>query len=157
MFPADLKVVLVWLAASILAVYVPFLNESPVRVVLTLPVILFLPGYCLIAALFCKEDDIDLIERVALSFGLSIAVIPLIGLGLNFTLWGIRLAPIVISLTLFTLAMILVAHYQRALLPPEQRFGFPFPEIAGTIRNSFFPQEGSRVSRSHISGDGSAS
>jgi len=52
MFPADLKVALVWLAASILAVCVPFLNESPVRVVLTLPVILFLPGYCLIAALF---------------------------------------------------------------------------------------------------------
>jgi uncharacterized membrane protein len=146
-FPADLKVAIVWLAASILAIYLPFLNESPLRVVLTLPVILFLPGYCLIAALFCKEDDIDLIERIALSFGLSIAVVPLIGLGLNFTPWGIRLDPIVISLTIFTMAMILIAQYRRTLLVPEQRFRFPFSEIASTIRTSFNPREGTRVDR----------
>jgi hypothetical protein len=34
-FPADLKVALAWLEASILAIYLPFLNESPFRVVLT--------------------------------------------------------------------------------------------------------------------------
>ena len=146
-FPADLKVALVWLAASILAIYLPFLNESPLRVVITLPVILFLPGYCLIAALFCKQDDIDLIERIALSFGLSIAVVPLIGLGLNFTPWGIRLDPIVISLTIFTVAMILIAQYRRTLLPKEQRFRFPFSEIASTVWDSFNPREGTRVDR----------
>ena len=144
---ADLTVVLVWLAASILAIYLPVLNESSVRIVLALPVILFLPGYSLIAALFCKDDDIDFIERIALSFGLSIAVVSLIGLCLNFTPWGIRLDPLVISLTLFTVAMILIAQYRRTLLVPEQRFRFPFSEIASTIRNSFHPQEGSRVDR----------
>jgi len=144
---ADLTVALVWLGASILAIYIPVLNESPVRVVLALPVILFLPGYSLIAALFCKEDDIDLIERIALSFGLSIAVVSLIGLCLNFTPWGIRLDPLVISLTLFTVAMILIAQYRRTLLLPGQRYRFPFSEIASTVRNSFHPQEGSRVDR----------
>jgi len=144
---ADLTVALVWLAASILAIYLPVLNESSVRVVIALPVILFLPGYCLIAALFCKEDDIDLIERIALSFGLSIAVVSLIGLCLNFTPWGIRLDPIVISLTLFTVAMILIAQYRRTLLVPGQRFRFPFSEIASTVRNPFNPHEGSRVDR----------
>jgi len=144
---ADLTVALVWLGASILAIYIPVLNESPVRVVLALPVILFLPGYSLIAALFCKEDDIDLIERIALSFGLSIAVVSLIGLCLNFTPWGIRLDPLVISLTLFTVAMILIAQYRRTLLLPGQRFRFPFSEIASTVRNSFNPHEGSRVDR----------
>jgi uncharacterized membrane protein len=144
---ADLTVALVWLAASILAIYLPVLNESSVRVVLALPVILFLPGYSLIAALFCKEDDINLIERIALSFGLSIAVVSLIGLCLNFTPWGIRLDPLVISLTLFTVAMILIAQYRRTLLVPGQRYRFPFSEIASTFRNSFHPQEGSRVDR----------
>jgi uncharacterized membrane protein len=144
---ADLTVALVWLAASILAIYLPVLNESSVRVVLALPVILFLPGYSLIAALFCKEDDINLIERIALSFGLSIAVVSLIGLCLNFTPWGIRLDPLVISLTLFTVAMILIAQYRRTLLVPGQRYRFPFSEIASTVRNSFHPQEGSRVDR----------
>jgi len=144
---ADLTVALVWVAASILAIYLPILNESAVRVIIALPVILFLPGYSLIAALFCKEDDIDFIERIALSFGLSIAVVSLIGLCLNFTPWGIRLDPLVISLTLFTVAMILIAQYRRTLLLPGQRFRFPFSEIASTVRNSFNPHEGSRVDR----------
>jgi len=146
-FPADLKVAFVWLAAIILAVYLPVLNESPIRVVFTLPGILFLPGYCLIAALFPKQDDIDLIERIALSFGLSIAVVPLIGLVLNFTPFGIRLDPIVIALAIFTLVMIVAAQYRRSLLPAEERFTVPFAEIAGTFRNAFFSETGGRLDR----------
>jgi len=33
--------------------------------------------------LFPGKDDLDGIERIALSFGLSIAVVPLLGLALN--------------------------------------------------------------------------
>ena len=146
-FPADLKIAVVWLIVSILAIYVPFLNTSPVRVLLVLPMILFWPGYCLIASLFPQESDIDLLERFALSFGLSIAVVPLIGLRLNFTPWGIRLEPVVVSLALFTIAMIFIAHYRRALLPPEDRFRIPFAESADTIRNAVFSHSGSRVDR----------
>jgi len=146
-FPADLKIAVVWLIVSILAIYVPFLNTSPVRVLLVLPMILFWPGYCLIASLFPQESDIDLLERFALSFGLSIAVVPLIGLGLNFTPWGIRLEPVVVSLALFTLAMIFIAHYRRALLPPGERFRIPFAESADMIRDAVFSHSGSRVDR----------
>jgi len=146
-FPADLKVALAWLAANILVIYLPVLNETPIRVVLLLPGILFLPGYCLIAALFPNNRDMDLIERIALSFGLSIAIVPLIGLGLNFTPFGIRLDPIMISLTVFSLVMILVAHYRRALLLPPERFGVPFSEIAGTLREALFPDSSSRTDR----------
>jgi uncharacterized membrane protein len=146
-FPADLKIAVVWLVVSILAIYVPFLNTSPVRVLLVLPMILFWPGYCLIASLFPQESDIDLLERFALSFGLSIAVVPLIGLGLNFTPWGIRLEPVVVSLTLFTLAMIFIAHYRRALLPPAERFRIPFAESADMLRDAISVRSGSRVDR----------
>ena len=83
-FPADLTLVVVWLAASIVAIYLPILNETPLRIVLALPVVLFIPGYCLIAALFPKEGDIGLVERIMLSIGLSIAIVPLIGLGIKF-------------------------------------------------------------------------
>ena len=145
--PADLKVTLVWLAASILTIYLPFLNETPIKAILIVPGILFFPGYCLIAALFPKNDDISTSERIALSIGLSVTVVPLIGLALNYTPFGIRLDPFVISLTVFILVMILVAHYRRALIPREKRFRVPFNEITGTIRNSFFPTEGSMVDR----------
>jgi uncharacterized membrane protein len=109
--------------------------------------VLFIPGYCFINALFPKDGEIDLIERIALSFGLSIAVVPLIGFGLNFTPWGIQLDPIVISLTLFTMVMILVAHYRRALLPSEERFKMPFSKIMYIIQNGIFPARSSKADR----------
>lgn len=65
--------------ACILFVMVPPLNETPVRVVLGLLLVLFLPGYSLIAAMFPRGDDLDGIERIALRFlGLGIAVVPLL-------------------------------------------------------------------------------
>jgi uncharacterized membrane protein len=146
-FPADLKIALLWLAASLAAIFLPGLNDSPLRFALVVPGLLFLPGYCFIALLFCGEHDIDLIERTVLSFGLSIAIVPLIGLGLNFTPWGIRLVPLVVSLTLFSLAMILAAHYRRSLLPMEERFRVPFREGLAAIRKEVAPEGGPRIER----------
>lgn len=49
------------------------------------------------------EKYLDTIERVALSLGMSIALVPIIGLLLNYTPWGIRLTPIVLSLLALTI------------------------------------------------------
>jgi len=143
-FPADLTLVVIWLEISIVASYLPILAQTPVPVVFAFPVVLFIPGYCLIAALFPKNDDIGLSERIALSIGLSIAIISLIGFGLNFTPWGIRLDSIVISVSLLTWVLVLVAHYRRALLPFEERFRVPFSAIADRIRQEFLPQPGEK-------------
>jgi uncharacterized membrane protein len=97
--------------------------------------VLFLPGYSLIAALFPKKNDLDGIERLALSFGLSIAVVPLIGLGLNFTPFGIRLVAILVSLSIFTLAMCLIAHFRRSKLTCEERFEVPFSYIYSSLKS----------------------
>ena len=91
------------------------------RILLGLPFILFFPGYTLIAALFPKRTQLDSIERIALSFGLSIAVVPLIGLILNYTPWGIRLYPILVSLTGFIIAMSVVAWIRRSYTLPSER------------------------------------
>ena len=144
---SDLKLVVVWLAAAILAIYLPPLNETPIRVVFALPVMLIIPGYCVILALFPKEGDIDLMERIVLSVSVSIAVVPLIGLGLNFTPWGISLDPIITAITAFTAVIMLAAHYQRARLHPEEQFRMPFSELAGTIRHEFFPEGSRRIDR----------
>lgn len=91
------------------------------RIILGLPFILFFPGYTLISALFPKRKSLDSIERIALSFGLSIAVVPLIGLILNYTPWGIRLYPILIALFAFIMLMSFIAWIRRSsLLPSEQ-------------------------------------
>jgi uncharacterized membrane protein len=109
--------------------------------------VLFVPGYALIAALFPGKADLDGIERLALSFGLSIAVVPLIGLALNYTPWGIRLDPILTSLVLFTLAMTAAAHYRRALLAAQERFTVPFRAILVSLHAEFLPAESSRLDR----------
>jgi len=64
--------------------------------------VLFLPGYSLIKALFGSKE-IDNIERFALSIGLSLALVPMAGLLLNYTPWGIRTTPVTLSLLGLTL------------------------------------------------------
>jgi len=86
------------------------------------PLVLFLPGYSLIAALFPRKDDLDGIERIALSFGLSIAVVPLLGLALNYTPFGIRLVPVLVVLSVFTVSLAVIAGVRRQGLPEGERF-----------------------------------
>jgi len=75
--------------------------------------VLFLPGYVTVQALFPEGKELDNIERFALTVGLSLAITPLIGLLLNYTPWGIRLDPIVISLSIFTLGLAISGTFRR--------------------------------------------
>jgi hypothetical protein len=87
--------------------------------------ILWLPGYAFIKALFPKQlplrtndKDLDTIERIALSIGMSIALVPIVGLLLNYTPWGIRLTPIVLSLlglTIVFAAAAVIREYQKII------------------------------------------
>jgi len=145
--PADLQCAVIWIVFTVATVYLPVINETPLRVLFALPFILFIPGYLLIAALFPKQDDLDGIERVALSFGLSIAIVPLIGLALNYTPWGIRLDPILTALALFTFGMAGVALYRRLLVLEEERFTVAFGAGVAQIRSELFDADASRLDR----------
>lgn len=81
--------------------------------------VLFIPGYVTVEALFPKGRELDGIERFALSVGLSLALVPLIGLLLNYTPWGIRLTPIVISLTILTVGLAAAALGRRFAISVE--------------------------------------
>lgn len=159
--PADLAAVLLLTGGTLFVTLAPVVSETPLRIAFGLPFVLFLPGYALIAALFPEAGDtpdatdaaddetpdaeasdrgsgIDGIERVALSFGLSIAVVPLIGLVLNFTPFGIRLVPILVSVSLFTVVAAAVAARRRQLLPPDERFRVPYREWYAGARDELF-------------------
>jgi hypothetical protein len=86
------------------------------RYVLGAIFVLFLPGYSLIKTLF-PTKEIDNIERIALSMGMSLALVPLTGLILNYTPWGIRATPITLSLlaltTIFATAAIIREHQTK--------------------------------------------
>ena len=106
----------------LLIIIIAFLPLNLLRTMLGLPVALFFPGYTLLAAVFPKKGAIATIERIALSLGLSILVVALIGLFLNYTPWGLRLYPIVFSTTLFIIATSVVASLRRHQLPSEEHF-----------------------------------
>ena len=97
-------------------------SAKPLRIILGLPFVLFFPGYALMAALFPRREDLDSIERIALSLGLSIAVVPLIGLALNYSPWGIRLDPILAFITLFILLAVAIAAFRRRELEADEAF-----------------------------------
>ena len=84
-----------------------------IRWVLGSVFVLYLPGYTLIQFLFSEKKELDSLERFALSVGLSLAVIPLIGLILNYLPWGIRLEPITISLSLFVVSFAILAAARK--------------------------------------------
>lgn len=84
-----------------------------VRYVLGSLYVLYLPGYALIEALYPRGDELSPLERLALSIGLSLALVPLVGLLLNYTPWGIRLEPVTISLAILTLSLTSVAIYRK--------------------------------------------
>jgi len=76
--------------------------------------VLFLPGYSFIKAIF-PTKDIDNIERIALSIGMSLALVPITGLLLNYTPWGIRTTSITLSLLALTIiltATAVIREYQ---------------------------------------------
>ncbi|KAF5431156.1 putative membrane protein [Candidatus Methanophagaceae archaeon] len=112
--------VLVNIISAMLIVVISFFSDSPARIILGLPFILLFPGYMLICALFPSRKDLELVERLMLSMGLSIAVTSLMGLALNYTYFGITLYSVTVSLFLFMLLMSAVAAYRRRAFLPEQ-------------------------------------
>ena len=86
-----------------------------------LVLVLLVPGYLLVAVLFPNGEKLDWIERFVLSFGLSIAVVPMLGLALNFTPFGIGLAPTVATIVIFVISVGVVAYWRRMSLPPGAR------------------------------------
>ena len=86
----------------------------PIRYLLGAVSVLFMPGYSIVEALYPRGDELAPLERLALSIGLSLAVVPLVGLILNYTPWGIRLVPVVVSNAALTIALLTVAALRKA-------------------------------------------
>lgn len=145
--PSDLLIVIGLVLLTDIFVLAPGLNETILRNVLGLPLVLFLPGYTLIAALFPAKSDLDGIERTALSFGLSIAIVPLIGLVLNYTPFGIRLLPVLISLSIFIFIMCWLAYTRRASLPETEAFEISFSAAALSLKNEILEKSESKLDR----------
>lgn len=84
-----------------------------IRFVLGSIIVLFIPGYVTVEALYPRGQELSSLEKLALSIGLSLALVPLIGLLLNYTPWGIRLEPVLTSLVVYIVSISIIASYRK--------------------------------------------
>ncbi|AFV22714.1 hypothetical protein Mpsy_0503 [Methanolobus psychrophilus R15] len=124
--PGDILGVVAGLLLANLFVFIPLLNTLELRILPGILIVLFLPGYAMVAALFPGKDDISGAERIVFSIGLSVALVPFIGYGLLYTSWGMGTGPLMISISVVTLVMCIVALFRRQRLPEGAAFFVPY-------------------------------
>ena len=119
--------VIVSLITGLVAYNIP--QNSPLVVLrwgLGLIFVLYLPGYVTIKALF-PGRELKGLERFVISLGASLILDMLIGLLLNYTSLGIRLVPILISLTVFTIFSATVG-FVRKFMTSSNPTSLPYTE-----------------------------
>src|SRR6266581_1197456 len=99
------------------------LGDSGLRFTLGVLFTLVIPGYGLVAAIFPRDGEVRWLERLALSLGLSIAAVALVGVLLNLTPWGVRLESVIAALVALNLGACVFAYRRRMHLLPELRLG----------------------------------
>jgi uncharacterized membrane protein len=123
---------LLMLAFLILSTMVFFIVPSDifpftyVRAVLGLLFVMFLPGFAFVKGLFPKtaengtETNLNIIERLGLSIGMSLAITVITVLILNWTPLGVAFAPLFIFLLSFVVFCSLVALIRELSLKQQE-------------------------------------
>ncbi len=75
--------------------------------------VLFLPGYSLVGFIYSKKEDLDYLTRISVSFAMSLATTTLVGLGLNFTPFGITLFAVASSLSTVTIGLLFLTALKK--------------------------------------------
>ena len=155
--PGDLIVLILYTAVAGGLIAIVGGLPTVIRAVLGLPLLVIVPGYALVAALFpgrpsrtadrssslsrlsqrydsarsIQERGVRWGERLALSFGLSLFIAPLLALALDLsaTLLGTgspyRTGPIVGIVVVFSLVFAVAGIVRRLRLPRSERFAVP--------------------------------
>ncbi|MFC6873698.1 DUF1616 domain-containing protein [Halobellus marinus] len=138
----DVVAVLVYTAAVVWLHWIGL--PSPIRLVLLAPVLLFLPGFTLSTVLFpgqptedgaTTDDEISrlgLVERAAISVGISVGLLPLFAFGFDVVL-GRVVGPIIVVTGVFSAVMALIGGYRRSQLSERDRFEIPIETWFGEI------------------------
>jgi uncharacterized membrane protein len=119
----NLDLALAVLFSLLLIPAVALTDSQATRLVLGVPFLLFIPGYALVAALFPGRTPQGAIERITYSVALSIAMVMLDGLLLNYV-WDIDVFPLLITLESLTFVALIIAWLRRRGLTDEDRMVF---------------------------------
>lgn len=111
----------VYTAVAYAVVVSGILLATGVGTPLGLFLVILVPGYLVAAILMPRIDDMGWTLRVALTLGLSLALVAFLGLFLNFTPFGITFYSETVSVLSASLLLGLVAYRRRMSVPPTER------------------------------------
>jgi len=108
-------IIVLFTVLTILFVYVIPVDSPLVvfRYVFSFIFVAFVPGYCLVSALFLKGNKLDLIEETVLSVALSFGIAGIAGLFLGLSPIGISVTSITVSLSAIGLVLAAVAFIRK--------------------------------------------
>lgn len=136
---ADLVFAAVVTVLGALTVWVD-LGITPIRILVAVSLVLVLPGYAFVSALFPAHDSrasyprrenrpLGFLERLALGVLASAIIVPFIAFMLNFTPYGITIVPLLLVVTGVTLFFLLVAFLRRLRVPVAGRYRVPLGAV----------------------------
>lgn len=144
--PADLVAVSLVVVLADVVVLVPGIRATPLRPAVGLPVLLLAPGYVLTAVLFParggrdtggRARGVDWPERLALSLGGSVVLLPLLGVGLVATGLGLGAPAVMAGLDAVVVAGVLLGAVRRWQLPERDRLRVPTGRVAAALHDAF--------------------
>lgn len=150
--PVDVLVVLLLVALVDVVVLVAPPARPGLRLLAGALLLIALPGYAVVSALFPawrntptgdpEGDDVrvstgELLQRLALSLGAGLALIPILALVLDGVGVGLSARPVAAALTAVVVAGLGVAVARRGSLPAARRFRFGAGRWVDDIRRSF--------------------
>lgn len=151
-------VVTVWVILAFAYPAVIFDVATPIRYLVAVVLLFFLPGYVTIAALFPRTKGanfpmhrhdsggvLTLRERLVLSFGINIALLPLFGMILAATSAGFDPVTLLNTIAAYLLVVGSIAMVRRLRVPEDARFSFPISDWISELRAAV--GSGSRIER----------
>ncbi|WP_338004519.1 DUF1616 domain-containing protein [Natronoglomus mannanivorans] len=148
-YPFDLAITSIAAIAAYLLVTTLAVG-STARLAITLPLVLFLPGYALVTMLFpakarvareqasatteLRPGGIDTVERLGLSFALSLAIVPMVVLALGPTTWHLTAESTAAGLVVVTVVLAQLGAIRRLRVPEPERYTVSFRSGLARIR-----------------------
>lgn len=151
--PTDLVGVAGFVLVAAALLTVADVTSTVARAAIGFPLLFLTPGYAVVAVLFPRASpiepaggtrlvgqtgDISDRERGALAFGLSVALLPLFGLALSVSPWGLTGPSVVATVSGFVLVGVVVAAFRRFRLPVRERYRFRLGRKLAFARASLF-------------------
>lgn len=158
--PTDLVGVAGFVVIATVLVTVVDVSSSLMRAAIGLPLLFFVPGYVTVSALFPRRSPardatagsrllprqavaVSDVERAALSFGVSFALLPLLALVVAATPWGYTGPVVVATVACFAVIGAGLAAVRRLSVPAADRYSVAFDRRLEAARAAIFDAESS--------------